>query len=55
VIWLCPEEKIDELREASGRPIEPWIDPRWGLEAIIAHLASIPASQVTPFKTEDAG
>lgn len=49
VIWLCPEDEVDDLRELSGRPIEPWIDPRWGLEAIIAHLAKIPPSYTSPF------
>ena len=49
VIWLCPENKIDDLRDLSGRPIDPWIDPRWGLERIIAHLAKIPRAHITPF------
>ncbi len=49
VIWLCPEDKIGDLVALSGRPIDPWIDPRWGLEAIIAHLARIPESMVSPF------
>jgi hypothetical protein len=44
LIWLCPEDEMDSLRVE-----EPVIDPRWGLEQIIAHLAKFPADDVTPF------
>lgn len=44
VIWLCPEDEIDSLNVD-----QPVIDPRWGLEQIIAHLAKFPSEDVTPF------
>jgi hypothetical protein len=49
VIWLCPEDEIDAVRTASGRPLTPWIDPRWGLETIIAHLAGFEPADISPF------
>lgn len=53
---LCPEDELDHFEEVldpegepdAGRP-KQCIDPRWGLEQIVAHLAGIPADQVTPF------
>jgi hypothetical protein len=53
VIWLCPENEIDELRDHQDDPLhkrEPVIDPRWGLEQIIAHLAGFKQGDVTPFE-----
>jgi hypothetical protein len=49
VIWLCPEEEMQSIREAIGDPDLPVIDPRWGLEQIIAHLAGFSGAEVTPF------
>jgi hypothetical protein len=49
-IGLCPEEEIPEF---EGRTVAQddwlveWLDPRWSLERMIAHLAGFPA--------EDAG
>jgi Putative abortive phage resistance protein AbiGi, antitoxin len=49
IIWLCPEEEIESLLDHEGNPVHPVIDPRWGLEQIIAHLAGFPGGDVTPF------
>jgi hypothetical protein len=49
VMWLCPEGEIDQINERVGRELTPWIDPRWGLEEIVAHLAGFPMRDVTPF------
>jgi hypothetical protein len=49
VMWLCPENEIDTINARVGRTLAPWIDPRWGLEEIVAHLAGFPLSDVTPF------
>lgn len=46
VIWLCPEGEGGSL---GVPPREPTIDPRWGLEQIIAHLAGFSRADVTPF------
>jgi len=60
---LCPEDELDEfeallkpgLGEAERRRRRrQCIDPRWGLEQIVAHLAGIPSEQVTPFGPETA-
>jgi hypothetical protein len=56
-LFLCPEDEIEQLVPArENEPAHEWnrrkrefIDPRWGLEQIIAHLAGIPPSDVTPF------
>ena len=39
VIWLCPEDEISQINDRVGRELIPWLDPRWGLEEIIAHLS----------------
>ncbi len=49
VMWLCPEEEIDVIQQRVGRELKPWIDPRWGLEEIVAHLAGFPNTDVSPF------
>jgi abortive phage resistance protein AbiGi (putative antitoxin) len=49
VIWLCPEGEITQVNERVGRELSPWLDPRWGLEEIIAHLSGFPLSDVSPF------
>jgi hypothetical protein len=48
VIWLCPEADMGAFREKVGD--SPLIDPTWGLEQIIAHLAGFPAAEWTPFE-----
>lgn len=56
-LFLCPEDEIEEFvpRKDRERPSEwsrrkrRFIDPRWGLERIIAHLAGMPKDYVTPF------
>jgi Putative abortive phage resistance protein AbiGi, antitoxin len=56
-LYLCPEDEIDDfVPEIPGEPAHErnrrrreFIDPRWGLEQIIAHLAGIPVQDVTPF------
>lgn len=56
-LFLCPEKEIEyfALRE-EGEPMHKWnrrkrrfIDPSWGLEWIIAHLAGMPKRYITPF------
>lgn len=49
LIWLCPEGEIERVNERVGRDLHPWIDPRWGLEEIVAHLAGFTADDVSPF------
>jgi hypothetical protein len=50
VIWICPEADIAELRGQVGEQASyPWIDPTWGLERIIAHLAGFTAADISPF------
>jgi hypothetical protein len=51
---LCPADEIEDFENilAEGAP-EGYegrcIDPRWGLEQIVARLAGIPDENVTPF------
>lgn len=47
-IWLCPEEDVEELQSRVGE-VTTWIDPAWGLERIIAHLAGFGPADVSPF------
>ena len=49
VIWLCPEHEIGHINGRVRRELTPWLDPRWGLEEIIAHLSGFPPAEVTPF------
>ena len=49
LIWLCPEDEIAHINERVGRELHPWLDPRWGLEEIVAHLAGFSAEDVSPF------
>jgi hypothetical protein len=49
VIWLFPETEVDQINARVGRELVPWIDPRWGLEEIVAHLAGFPPREVSPF------
>ena len=62
IIWLCPEEKHDAFQErvrAATPEGEPhsrvFIDPRWGLEEIVAHLAGFPAEDISVFTAAAAG
>lgn len=55
-LFLCPEAEIDEFVQpetlsprAAARARRQFIDPAWGLERIITHLAGIPKSDTTPF------
>lgn len=56
-IFLCPEDEIEEFvpRRADeatrdwNRRKRRFVDPRWGLERIIAHLAGMSKGDVTPF------
>jgi hypothetical protein len=50
IIWLCPEDEIDDLCDEIGLPLKPVVDPRWGLEQIIAHLSGFRDDDVTPFQ-----
>lgn len=46
-IVLCPEEEFDELAKAIDTKQKPaFIDPDWGLERIIAHLAGFAKGDV---------
>jgi hypothetical protein len=49
VMWLFPENEANTITQRVGRALEPWIDPRWGLEEIVAHLAGFPMHDVSPF------
>ena len=49
MLVLCPEDEIDEFQALTGRKYRVCIDPRWGLEQIIASLAHVPEDQITPF------
>jgi Putative abortive phage resistance protein AbiGi, antitoxin len=52
-LWLRPESEIEDFRSEMGETGFPdaatarFIDPRWGLERIIAHLAG--ETEVSPF------
>jgi hypothetical protein len=52
VIVLCPEDERDEFRELLNSDETSvkakLIDPRWGLEQIIAHLAAFDDSDIGP-------
>lgn len=58
-LYLCPEDEFDEfVPRIDGEHISAWnrrkreyIDPRWGLEQIVAHLAAMPPEDVSPFTT----
>jgi Putative abortive phage resistance protein AbiGi, antitoxin len=58
-LGLCPEDRIEEFGrymrllarrrgDVTAEAIR-WIDPRWGLEKIVAVLAGVPADQLSPF------
>jgi hypothetical protein len=55
--FLCPEDEIvDFVPQHEGEHVADWnrrkrrfLDPRWGLERIIAHLGGVPKHDVTPF------
>lgn len=49
ILILCPEDEIDDFQALSGQTHRMCLDPRWGLEQIIAHLAQVPVDQITPF------
>jgi hypothetical protein len=62
--FLCPEEEIEDFVPRRTRPNgtpEPhanwnrrkreFVDSKWGLERIIAHLAGMSRKDVTPFDT----
>jgi hypothetical protein len=53
IIWLCPETEIPEI-EAAVRAVHVGstarcVDPNWGLERIIGHLAGFVDDDMTPF------
>ena len=55
IIWLCPEAEIAAFRAATvGDGSLTWIDPTWGLERIIAHLAGFEDHDVSPFANPPA-
>jgi len=55
--FLCPEDEIEDfVPRHEEEPNFEWnrrkrrfLDPRWGLERIIAHLGGVPKDDVTPF------
>jgi hypothetical protein len=51
VFGMCPEVRIEEFEELTKRPGRRirFIDPRWGLEKTIAHLAGC-KEILTPFE-----
>ena len=46
IIGLCPEDEIEYFEKTYPGMRLRYIDPRWGLERIIAHLAGFKANQV---------
>lgn len=50
VFCLCPESRIEEFEEMTRRPARKirFVDPKWSLERIIAHLAGC-RENLTPF------
>jgi len=55
VIWLCAEDEIGDLERHDGKKLAakgPVIDPRWGLERIIASLAKLNPRDITPFSSQ---
>src|SRR5207248_414766 len=56
-LFLCPEDEIEQFApRLEGEHVSEWnrrkrrfIDPRWGLERIIAHLAGMPKDYISPF------
>jgi hypothetical protein len=61
IIWLCPAEEHDEFKGhvnaatiAGEIASDTFIDPSWGLEEIIAHLAGLPMSDVSVFAAAEA-
>lgn len=57
VFYLCPEDEAEEIGRWDEESDASWrrrrrefIDPRWGLERIIAHLAGLPLDYITPFE-----
>jgi hypothetical protein len=62
VIWLCPASEHEEFTtlveesapgDATASPI--FIDPSWGLEEIVAHLAGLAEEDVSVFAASRAG
>jgi len=56
IIWLCPSDERKEwaerVRQATPQGLEPskaFIDPRWGLEEIVAHLIGLPPEDISVF------
>jgi hypothetical protein len=55
--FLCPEDEIEDFcprREDEqdyewNRRKREFLDPRWGVERVIAHLGAVPKEDVTPF------
>src|ERR1700694_1087426 len=58
--WLCPEDEIPMFEEVVSKyhakdpecreaPPARCIDPRWGLEQIIARLGGLPPEAISPF------
>jgi hypothetical protein len=61
IIWLCPAAEHDEFRRLvqEATPEDEtassvFIDPAWGLEEIVAHLAGFPETDVSVFAAATA-
>jgi hypothetical protein len=61
IIWLCPEDEHEDCRQRveaatieGETPSRVIIDPSWGLEEIVAHLAGFPAEDVSVFAAAEA-
>jgi hypothetical protein len=62
IIWLCPADEHDEFKARvlaatieAETASDAFIDPAWGLEEIIAHLAGLPMEDVSVFGAAQAG
>jgi hypothetical protein len=61
IIWLCPQgehQEFSRLVKAAtpegARASRIFIDPSWGLEEIVAHLAGLPEADVSVFAASNA-
>lgn len=54
-LYLCPQEEIEwfegRLHYLHGDVTPRCIDPRWGVEQIVAHLAGLPSGDISPLSS----
>lgn len=61
IIWLCPEAEharfratVEEATPEGEQSSGIFLDPSWGSKKIIAHLAGLPATDVSVFAASEA-